>query len=181
MSELNRTRYEVQKIIADNIKAGLSAYLGTVEFTVLEYAQASFQKGDRLITIQPLRVNRVGWQSSRYKSSADTFRRIEEYVEEQSWQIQVILKKSKNPTISDMQSDDVAGILVSWFNGIGCDEFRKKNCANLRIDSDSIMVYNDDSELYQKRAVFTLKLQVPKELSMFQLEMEAIAPNIKPI
>ena len=35
----------------------------------------------------------------------------------------------------------------------------------LRIDQSRIFVYNDDSELYQRRAVFPLKIQVAKEFS----------------
>ena len=78
-------------------------------------------------------------------------------------------------------AEDMSGILVTWFNGRGCDYFRKFGCANLRIDSDSIIVYNDDSGLYQKRCVFTVKVQVPKELTARQDVVELLIPDVMPI
>ena len=62
-----------------------------------------------------------------------------------------------------------------------CDEFRKNRCANLRIDPSSVIVYNDDSDIYQKRAVFTMRLQVPKEYSYGQDFLDTIKPDIEPI
>ena len=105
----------------------------------------------------------------------------DDIIEEQHWQIHTILKKSDTPNIEDRQADDIASVLVSWFNGPGCDELRKHGVANTRIDANQIIVYNDDSGLYQKRAVFTVKLQVPKELSIAEVEMAAIKPKLMPI
>jgi hypothetical protein len=80
-----------------------------------------------------------------------------------------------------MQAYDIADILIAWFNGKGCEELRKFGVANERIRQGDIIVYNDDSELYQKRAVFTVNLQVPKELMVGEVEMEGILPKIKPV
>ena len=58
---------------------------------------------------------------------------------------------------------------------------KKRGLAPLIIDDKLIFVYNDNSEIYQKRAVFTVKVQVPKELTMSEVEMEVLLPKIKPV
>lgn len=182
MSEESKTRYEVQKIISDSVKRCISLYLpDQTGWGVMEFGQASFVSADKIVLLKPLRVRRLGWQGQKYITAVAGLKRVDEYIEEQHWQLHVILKKSDNPQIADMQADDVAGILVSWFNGPGCDNLRQSGVANTRIDTNQIMVYNDDSELYQKRAVFTVKIQVPKELSIPQVEMAAVKPKLMPI
>ena len=58
---------------------------------------------------------------------------------------------------------------------------KRRGLAPLIIDDKLIFVYNDNSEIYQKRAVFTVKVQVPKELTMSEVEMEVLLPKIKPV
>ena len=58
---------------------------------------------------------------------------------------------------------------------------RKRGLAPLIVDDKLIFVYNDNSEIYQKRAVFTVKVQVPKELIMAEEGLDAIKPDIKPV
>lgn len=172
MSDTNKTRYEVQKIISDCIKEGLTAYVGANHrFSVMEFAQASFQNANRIVLLKPIRARRVGWQGAVYSIVTEEFVRTDEWLEEQDWQVQIILKKSDAPDVSELQADDVAQLLITWFNGKGVESFRKSECAPLRIKDTSIIVYVDDSELYQKRAVFTFKLQVPKLLSALQDNM----------
>lgn len=176
MSEANKTRYEIQKILSDAVKDGLTKYIGASHgFGVMEFAQASFQKANKIVLLNPVRTRRVGWQSSTYPVISDALKRKEEWIEEQAWQFHVILKKGDSPVITDMQADDVAQLLIAYFNGVGCDYLRTKGVAPLRVADESIIVYNDDSELYQKRAVFTMKLQVPKELSISQDDMTAVS------
>lgn len=172
MSAENKTRYEVQKILADCLKAGLAAYVGESHgFGVMEFAQASFQKADRIVLMNLVRTNRIGWQGRKYPVAGDELKRVDEWVECQHWQFHVILKKDTNPTIETRQADDYATILIAWLNGIGCDFLRERGVANERVDPSSVVVYVDDSDLYQKRAVFTVKLQVPKELTITQNDM----------
>lgn len=181
MSNAYKTRYEVQKIISDCIKKGISLYIQEDGWGVMEFAQASFISANKIVLINPIRVKRLGWQGQKYVYNSNGLSRVDEFIEEQHWQIHTILKKSDNPTIEDRQADDIASVLVSWFNGPGCDELRKHGVANTRIDANQIIVYNDDSELYQKRAVFTVKIQVPKELSIPEVEMAAVKPKLMPI
>ena len=72
-------------------------------------------------------------------------------------------------------------MLITWFNGKGCDEFRRVGVANLRIDPSSVIVYNDDSNIYQKRAVFTMKLQVPRDFEYGMIAADVLKPKIAPI
>lgn len=172
MSASNKTRYEIQKILADCLKAGLVAFVGEDHgFGVMEFAQASLQKANRIVLMNLVRSNRIGWQGRKYPIEDDKLKRVEEWIECQHWQFHVILKKLPNPTIETMQADDVASMLITWFNGHGNEFLRERGVANERVDSSSLIVYNDDSDLYQKRAVFTVKLQVPKELTIAQNEM----------
>lgn len=180
MSEECKTRYEIQRILTSCISAGLEAYAGQDNgFGIMEFAQASFQSADKIVLYNLIRSKRIGWQHKTFATSGTP--RTDEWLEEQSWQIHTILKASKNPSVIDMQATDIADMLVTWFNGSGCDMLRKSGVACLRIDSDQILVYNDDSELYQKRAVFTVKIQVPKELSVRVEDMDMVVPATKPI
>lgn len=180
MSEECKNRYEIQRILTSCLSAGLDAYVGSDNgFGIMEFAQASFLNADRIILYNLIRAKRVGWQ--QVITDANTGKRTDSWIEEQSWQIHSILKSSKNPKITDILATDVAEMLVTWFNGLGCNMLRKSGIACLRIDSDQILVYNDDSELYQKRAVFTVKIQVPKKLSVGEVFVDAVMPDIKPI
>jgi len=182
MSEENKTIYEVQKILSDTIKSALATYIGENHgFGVMEFAQASFQNADKVVLMNFLSGPRLGWQWDSYVDMGGELKRKDAWIECQRWQFHVILKKDAEPTLDTMQAYDIADILIAWFNGKGCEELRKFGVANERIKQGDIIVYNDDSELYQKRAVFTVNLQVPKELMVGEVEMEGILPKIKPV
>lgn len=182
MSATNKTRYEVQKIISDVINAGLTAYIGNTHgFGVMEFAQASFVNGNRIVLMNLIRTRRVGWQSEKFHTVSSVFKRTDHFLEEQHWQLSVLLKKSASPTITELQADDVATMLIAYFNGPGVTAFRTNGVAPLRIDADSVIVYNDNSELYQKRAVFTVKLQVPKEITTGATPLDSIMPEVRPV
>lgn len=179
MSAKNKSRLEVQKILLDNISDCLKAF-GLSEWVIMEFANASFQKSDKVILLNNIRNERIGWQGRRYASDSNgIFGRTEEFIDEQSWQIHVIAKRKAKP--SDTLAEDVANQLMTWFNGFGLEGLISKGVAPLRVDTENIIVYNDDSDLYQKRAVFTVKLQVPKEVTLNQAEMAAIKPKLMPI
>lgn len=165
------TTLDVQKILRQNILAGLAAYGYGDGFEVIEFANFGKIRKDKVVTMNLLRRKRVGWQGRKYSSPADELTRTDEWISEEHWQLQVILKRNSGTKDDSILSQDIAEVLVTWFNGLGCDEFRKYGIANLRIDSEQIIVYNDDSDLYQKRCVFTVKIQVPKELTVKQPEM----------
>jgi hypothetical protein len=182
MSAENKTRYEVQKILKEAILSGLTTLSPSLEgWGVMEFAQASFLNANKIVLMNLIRVKRLGWQGTNYGTIDAKFCREDNWIEEQSWQLHILLKREENVTIETLQANDVAGILVSWFNGPGCEYLRKYRVANTLIDADQILVYNDDSELYQKRAVFTMKLQVPKKFAIEQAEMDAVKPKLMPI
>ena len=179
MSTANKNRLEVQKILRDNIIAGMTA-LGYTGWGVMEFANASMQKADKVVLMNLIRNNRVGWQGHRYEDVANAFKRVDEWIDEQSWQLHIICKRTATTTVADVLPEDVADNLITWFNGVGADLFRKSGVAPLRIDYSSVIVYNDNSDLYQKRAVFTVKIQVPKELTTNQDEMTPKNPYVLP-
>ena len=180
MSVENKNRLEVQEVLKDCIEEGLKRF-GYARWSVKEFANASFQNADGVVLMNRLRSHRVGWQANRYTIDADDLARVDELIDEQHWQLSVIKKRSNTTTADDALAEDVADNLVTWFNGVGCEWLRGRGVASLRIDADSVIVYNDNSDLYQKRTVFTVKLQVPKEVKQEQAEMEAVKPRLMPI
>lgn len=181
MSNSFKNRLEVQKIIRDVLSAGIEA-MSLGEWDIMEFGNASFQRADKIILMNLLRSTRVGWQSTSYGDIDGVFSRTENICEEQSWQIHTICKRKNDTTLDDILAEDVATKLILWLNGeTGMAMLRQRGVAPLRIDAESILVYNDNSDLYQKRAVFTVKIQVPKEMSFGEIQAEAIKPDVKPI
>lgn len=180
MSDAKRNKLEVIKVIKDNIESALTAF-GHDGWGVMEFANASFQNYDKVILMNLVRTKRVGWQAAYYPVEDNELKRRDEWIEEQSWQITCIRKRDGAVGVSTVLPEDMSSDLVTWFNGRGCDIFRRSNMANLRIASDAIFVYNDNSDLYQKRAVFTVKIQVPKELTIGEVEVDTLVPKIYPV
>ena len=180
MSIENKTRLEVQEILKSCIEEGLKRF-GYTRWSAKEFANASFQNADGVVLMNRLRSHRVGWQAHHYIIPTNSLTRVDELIDEQHWQLSVIKKRTNTTTAGDALAEDVADNLVTWFNGVGCEWLRGSGVANLRIDADSVIVYNDNSDLYQKRAVFTVKLQVPKEVKQEQAEIAAVKPTLMPI
>lgn len=183
MSELNKRRFEVQSILRDAILKGLAATLSKEEaakWEVVEHGNAALVNADGAILMKLVRIKNHGWQwdtehvgesdesIGEYDSeSGEPDESDEEVIDEhqiqlQSWQLHFIRKRTDETTDDDYVVSDVASNIASWFNGRGCEVLRKKNISNFRIDSAQIFEYNDNSDLYQKRVVFTIKLCVPK-------------------
>ena len=179
MANMAKSQYAVQKMIRDNVLAGLTAF-GQDNWECIEFAQATMQNADRIVTMNCIGVDRIGWQGTRYNALATI--RTDEWLEEQSWQFQIILKRYDGAVTADtVTTQDIASMLITWFNGKGCEEFRRVGVANLRIDPSSVIVYNDDSNIYQKRAVFTMKLQVPRDFEYGMIAADVLKPKIAPI
>ena len=180
MSELKKSRLEVQAILKSCIEDGL-AFMKRTGWAVMEFANASFQKADRVVLMNLVGTRRVGWQGRSHSLKDGGLIAKEEWIEEQRWQIHCVCKRGQSASPNDEYPEDACSDLVTWFNGMGCDKLRTHGMANLRIDSDSIFVYTDNSDLYQKRAVFTVKIQVPKEVTTGQDAVDAIIPDVEPI
>ena len=107
---------------------------------------------------------------------------VEKWIDQQSWQVQIILKRKRKIDGSSILAEDIANNLAAWFNSAhGVIAMKKRGLAPLIVDDKLIFVYNDISEIYQKRAVFTVKVQVPKELIVAEEGLDAIKPDIKPV
>lgn len=179
MSEGYITRLKVQGILRADINEFLSASRLT-GWEVMEFAQTQMQKADGVILINCIRSLQVGWNRDEYSTEKDDLMRTERTLEEQTWQIHVILKRKKTDTDDSVLAEDIAAMLIAWFNGKGCAFLRKRGLANLRIEHQNIIVYNDDSDLYQKRAVFSVKIQVPQSFTFSEDHIDATLPKIKP-
>lgn len=171
MSTKNKSRLEVQNILREATLEGMKA-LGLDRYEVSEFANASLQKADRIVLLNYIRSTRVGWQGRKYiNTKTGSLERVEEWIDEQRWQFHSIAKRNAATKAGDMLAEDMACMLITWFNGPGAEYLIKQGVAPLRIDTENIIVYNDNSDLYQKRAVFTMKLQVPKEVTLNQPDM----------
>jgi hypothetical protein len=140
----------------------------TDNFDVRRFAQANVAHGDKLVLLNKIASERIGWQGVkfRYNHISGKEDRIDEWIEQQSWQFSFIKKMNNNDTVDTVTADDMCNFMVTWFNGIGNSDLRNNGMSNLPIDPHSIMVYNDDSDLYQRRVVFTMEVQIPKSFRM---------------
>ena len=181
MSSENKNRIEVQDALIAVIEEGL-ALLQYTGWTVMEYAPSQFASFDKVISLQLLRSRNAGWQGHEDRVVDGRPVTVEKWIDQQSWQVQIILKRKRRIDGSSILAEDIANNLAAWLNSAhGVIAMKKRGLAPLIIDDKLIFVYNDNSEIYQKRAVFTVKVQVPKELTMSEVEMEVPLPKIKPV
>ena len=181
MSRENKNRIEVQDALIAVIEEGL-ALLQYTGWTVMEYAPSQFASFDKVISLQLLRSRNAGWQGHEDRMVDGKPVTVEKWIDQQSWQVQIILKRKRRIDGSSILAEDIANNLAAWLNSAhGVIAMKKRGLAPLIIDDKLIFVYNDNSEIYQKRAVFTVKVQVPKELTMSEVEMEVLLPKIKPV
>ena len=188
MSENFKSKYEVVQIIRDNILMGLKAFgqpvreaEGNGGWDCIESDQQSFKNVDKTICINRVKTDRVGWQSAHSEYNRDTkkFATTESFIEQQEWQVRIILKRNVEPVDGNtVTTEDIAAMLTAWFNRMGCAEFRKHHCANLFVQSKDIKVYKDTSDVSQMITSFPLKLQVPKA---FCVEEPSARPEFKGI
>ena len=184
MSTAYKTRLDVQTILRTVILDGLTQ-LGQTGWGCMEFANASFQKADKIILLNLISTSRLGWQGGDYAmvtiDEDEKVRRKEELIELQSWQVHTILKRDSTTNDNSILAEDIASMLISWFNGPGAQALRSNGVATERVDAENLIVYNDNSDLYQKRAVFTVKLQVPKELTIVQNVVDILHPDTMPV
>ena len=181
MSKENKNRIEVQDALIATIEEGL-ALLQYTGWTVMEYAPSQFASFDKVISLQLLRSRNAGWQGHENRMVDGKPVTVEKWIDQQSWQVQIILKRKRRIDGSSILAEDIANNLAAWLNSAhGVIAMKRRGLAPLIVDDKLIFVYNDNSEIYQKRAVFTVKVQVPKELTMSEVEMEVLLPKIKPV
>ena len=180
MSYEKKNKLEVQTVLRDNILQAFK-FLHKDGWGVMEFANASFQNADKVVLMNYASHKRIGFQGHTHVAVGAELMRIDSWIEEQSWQIHCVCKRPTNSASIQETAEDMASDLIAWFNGRGCDFFRNFGMSNLRIDSDAIFVYNDNSDLYQKRAVFTVKIEVPKEMKAEDIGLDTLVPKILPV
>lgn len=187
-----KTRYAVQKEIIANINLAFSSLnlqpeAGSTEkgWGVMEFAQASFNNADKVVLLDYMDSQRVGFQGWKYGgvlNDSTKASRTDDWLEQQTWLVHTLRRiKPSDVSATLMTCEDMADILIGWFNGQGGVEFKKHGIGTLRIDRNRIFVYNDESELYQKRAVFPLRIQVPQEISVQMSRVSEWTPGIYPV
>ena len=174
MSEAYKLKSEVLKILRDNILKGLEAFglpissqPGDGGWQCMESDQPSFRNLDKLVTVYLEQSERIGWQGDARKFNEETGKIdvFDNFIEQQHWRIKILYRSTTEP-IEDGSTafsvTDIAGMLIAWFNRLGCLEFRKHNMGNLFIKQRDLKTYKDPSDASQWTAEFVLKLQVPK-------------------
>ena len=181
MSSENKNRIEVQDALIATIEEGL-ALLQYTGWMVMEYAPSQFAPFDKVISLQLLRSRNAGWQGHENRMVDGKPVTVEKWIDQQAWQVQIILKRKRRIDGSSILAEDIANNLAAWLNyAHGVISMKRRGLAPLIVYEKLIFVYNDNSEIYQKRAVFTVKVQVPKELIMAEEGLDAIKPDIKPV
>lgn len=160
----NMGEFKIFKILRDITILGLNSVGITDDVDVRRFAQANFNHGDKLILLNCIRTSREGWQAFKYRPTDESLKRNDEWLELQDWQFSSIKRMRQEDNEDTISAVDIANSLIAWFNGPGSLELRNYGIANLLIDPTSIMIYNDDSDLYQRRPVFTMSIYVPKSL-----------------
>lgn len=186
MSEQLKLKYEVAAILRDNIVKGLESFGVPVSenpndggWVVMEGDQPAFVNLNNAVIFYLENVERVGWQGWREKYDKETekFRVSDYWIEQQTWQIKTICKRTTEPITEGnipLTAEDVTGFLIGWFNRIGCQEFRKHDMANLIVRQKDVKSYKGKSDVSQWTTEFPLKLQVIKQ---FDTETESATPQ----
>lgn len=173
--------YAVYKRLRQECLLGLAKFGINEGADVRRFAQASLADGDKLVLLNHIENQRIGWQAFEYKTSLTTgdLTRTDNWIDEQTWQVSFIKRMLKTDTVDTVTADDMCCLLMGWLNGNGMLNLRKDGIAVLPIDSDSIMVYNDNSDLYQRRPVFTMNLQIVKKFTDTGAWIDAISGHVK--
>lgn len=180
----NKGRIRVQRILKGVIEDCL-AHFSETGWNVVEYGNPEILSFDKAVTLQLMRTRRDGVVASYYGDSSigeSGLERSSEWLETQSWQVQVIKKRPKQIDEDTVLAEDVADILITWLNDDkGIVPFRKAGIAPFRIDAQNTFTYVDNSDVYQKRAVFTVKLNVPKKVMFAENRLGLIKPDVFPV
>ena len=177
---MKNNRLKVQKILRSVIDEGLNA-IGLAGWAVQEFASPQYVSFDKCVLMNLVRSHRLGWQYDNLTGDDSTTVRKDEWLELEHWQLHIIAKRPTAADANSVVAEDVASELIAWLNGPGMNRFRANGIAPERIDGATILVYNDDNEIYQKRAVFTVKIEVPKELTTDAIEADAVKPKVMPV
>lgn len=185
MSAEKRGEYEILSLLRSCVIEGLSTFGIGSGVDVRRFAQANFNHGDKLVLLNLVKTNRVGRQTERYGNAIiqqeSKFARTDEWIEEQTYQISCIKKMLKTDSENTVTAEDISSDLITWFNGRGLDWLREHNLSCYPIDPNSIIVYNDDSDLYQRRPVFNVTVIVNKSFKLAAPCTDVLGVETKPV
>ena len=187
MSYNFKYKYEVAKILRDNILLGLESFGLPIAaskdedgWRCVESDQPSYRNLDRVVTYFMDKTERVGWQGWKeeiYLPETRKYEVRERFIEQQEWSIRV-LYKSTTALVEEgaipLTVHDIASMLIAWFNRLGALEFRINDCCNLFVQQKDVQSYKDNSDVQQWVVKFPLKLQVPK---VFVTEIDSAEPQ----
>jgi hypothetical protein len=157
---------EVQRILRECVQVGLRATLegeNPNEWSVAEFGNASIVTADKIILLRCSMQNNAGWQ---WDTEEEEGKLQEHQGTIQSWELHFIRKRKVEDSDETKLTSDYAQLIMAWLNGLGCEWLRKYNMSILRIDNSRLVEYNDNSSLYQRRAVFTVRVCVPKIITI---------------
>lgn len=187
MSEKYKLKYEVITILKENIQKGMESFglpitqkPGDNGWIVMESDQPKYQGADNAVLFYLEKTERIGWQGDRrfYNRETHNYDVVDYFIEQQHWKIKVICKRTTEKVSDDnmpVLAEDVTGMLIAWFNRLGCMEFRKHNMANLFVQMKDVKTYKDRSDVPQWATEFPLKLQVVKQ---FETEIGTATPQL---
>lgn len=183
MSAEMRGEYEILALLRSCVLEGLKVFGIEQGVDVRRFAQANFNHGDKLVLINLVKTNRVGWQYVKYGmlSTEKDLNRTDKWIEEQVYQISCIKRMLKSDDETTITAEDISTSLITWFNRRGLDWLRDHGLSSYPIDPNSIKVYNDDSDLYQRRPVFNITIIVNKSFKTAQDSTDILGDETKPI
>ena len=185
MSAERMGEYEVFALLRTCLMNGLSEFGISTGVDVRRFAQANFNHGDKLVLLNLVKTARVGWQARSYGMAefdkVDKFARKDSWIEEQTYQVSCIKKMLKTDDETTLTAEDMSTSLITWLNGRGLDWLREHELSCYPIDPNSIIVYNDDSDLYQRRPVFSVTVIVNKSFKVAHPDVEVVGVETMPV
>jgi len=155
------TENNAYSILKTFVEDGLAQF-GYTEWSVQQRNSAEIVNTNSCIMIEKILDRRIGFQATKYNITSSIKQRWE-WIDEYTYQITSLKKRTKTDTADTITAEDVCNALISWFNSeMGCSRLRSHGMASIRVASERVIVYNDDSGLYQKEPSFDVRVQIPK-------------------
>lgn len=163
MSAEMKSENEVFRTLRQGCLNCLSAF-GYSGVDVQRFAQSNMNYTDDTVLFHMIEHHREGWQWRSFGADSTTgaLKRADEWIDRQTWMVETLKRMRNGDGVDTVTADDIAQALIVWFNGRGLDWLRTQGLSTLPIDPTEIIVYNDDSQLYQRRPVFMMDVLVPK-------------------
>ena len=156
---------------------------GTTGFSVQRFAQAEFTGQDGLVLLAHTGTTKEGFEWCKDKWDADTATLNAAYgwLESHTYDVTILKRMRRDDGEDTITGEDVACQLINWLNGPGVEKLLADGISILRIDGDALMLYNDDSDLYQRRVVFEMKIVLNKGFTMAEPSLDILGVKTKPI